>query len=251
MANTILVKTDNQTPLGQDASNPLFTASGTGGSTAPVVPGAPTATSSTLVAAQYLTTRPTLTNLQQGPMNFDTRANLAVSLFSTDSTVGAQIAAPNADALSNGNSNAGLATRSIGYAYNGASFDRIRGDANAQAVQPALTTAFWSYAAATLGIVNTTTAVTIKTAAGASIRNYIQSITIDWDTLGAATEFVIRDGAGGTVLYRTKLPTAAGQKMIKFGTPLRGTANTLMEVATLTASVTGGVWVNAQGWTGA
>jgi hypothetical protein len=117
--------------------------------------------------------------------------------------------------------------------------------------QPAQTSAFWSYAAATGGIVNTTTAVTVKTAAGASVRNYLQTLTIDWDTLGAATELVIRSGAGGTVLYRTKIGTVQGGKTINFNPPIFSAANTLLEVATLTASVTGGVFVNATGWTGA
>lgn len=132
--------------------------------------------------------------------------------------------------------------------------DRIRGDVNGVVVQPALSTAFWSYAAATGGIVNTTTAVTIKAAAGASVRNYLNTLTLSHDTLGAATEIAIRDGAGGTVLWRGKLQTtatdsASGSGTITFDPPLRGTANTLMEVVTLTA-VTGGVFVNASGYTG-
>lgn len=109
----------------------------------------------------------------------------------------------------------------------------------------------WNYAAATSGIVNTTTAVTIKAAGGAGIRNYIKSLQVATDTLGAATELAVRDGAAGTVLWRGKLGTAAlPQTTINFDPPLRGTAATLMEVVTLTASVTGGVFVNAQGFTG-
>lgn len=109
----------------------------------------------------------------------------------------------------------------------------------------------WQYAAAASGISNTTTAVTIAAAAGASIRNYITSISIATDTLGAATEFAIRDGASGTVIWRTKLNTTALPVMnIVFPTPLKGTANTLLEVVTLTASVTGAVYFNAQGYTG-
>ena len=106
----------------------------------------------------------------------------------------------------------------------------------------------WQYAAAASGILNTTTAVTIKVAGAASIRNFISAIDIQWETLGAATELAIRDGAAGTVIYRTKLGTAAGNKSIIFTTPLRGTAATLMEVVTLTASVTGAVYFNAQGF---
>jgi hypothetical protein len=106
----------------------------------------------------------------------------------------------------------------------------------------------WSYTAAASGIVNTTTAVTIKTAAAAGVRNYVTYCTLSHGTLGGATEFVIRDGAGGTVLYRTQLQTTAlVPTTIEFRTPRRGTAATLLEIATLTG-VTGGVYVNCGGY---
>lgn len=106
----------------------------------------------------------------------------------------------------------------------------------------------WSYAAASGGIVSTTTAVTIKAAAGSGLRNCISSIQIATDTLGAATEIAIRDGAAGAVLWRGKLQaTALPETTISFPKPLRGSANTLLEVVTLT-SVTGGVYFNAQGF---
>lgn len=108
----------------------------------------------------------------------------------------------------------------------------------------------WIYAAAASGISNTTTAVTIKAAAGAGLRNHITDIQIDSDALGAATEFAIRDGAGGTVLWRSKLGTAGqpGGFAASFRMPIRGTANTLLEIVTLTASITGAVYFNAQGY---
>ena len=106
----------------------------------------------------------------------------------------------------------------------------------------------WNYAAASGGIVNTTTAVTIKTAAAAGIRNYITGIQISHATLSGATELVIRDGASGTVIFRTQLQTTAVESLpIVFQSPLKSTAATLLEVATLTA-VTGAVYVNAQGY---
>ena len=108
----------------------------------------------------------------------------------------------------------------------------------------------WSYAAASGGISNTTTAVTIKAAAGAGIRNYITAIQISADALGAATEIAVRDGAGGTVLLRQKITTAGlAPANIIFPSPLKSTANTLLEVVTLTATVTGAVYFNAQGYT--
>jgi hypothetical protein len=110
----------------------------------------------------------------------------------------------------------------------------------------------WSYAAAASGIVNTTTAVTIKAAAGAGVRNYITSMQINSEALGAATELVVRDGAGGPVLWRVKISAAGlvGGIPIVISTPIVGSANTLLEVVTLTASVTGAVYFNAQGFTG-
>jgi hypothetical protein len=106
----------------------------------------------------------------------------------------------------------------------------------------------WQSAAGASGIVNSTTAVTLKAAGAASTRNFLTALQISHDLLGAVTELVIRDGAAGTVIYRTKLQTPATDGFtVVFPTPLRGTAATLMEVALLTA-VTGGVYVNAQGY---
>lgn len=106
----------------------------------------------------------------------------------------------------------------------------------------------WTYAAGSNGIANTTTAVTMVAAAGSGIRNYLTCLHIAHDTLGAATEIVIRDGAAGTVIWRSKLQTAASENIkVVFPSPLRSTANTLMEVATISA-VTGGVFVNASGF---
>lgn len=108
----------------------------------------------------------------------------------------------------------------------------------------------WSYAAASGGISNSTTAVTFKTAAAAGIRNYITAIQISADALGAATEIAIRDGAGGTVLWRQKITTAGlAPTNVVLPTPIKSTAATLLEVVTLTATITGGVYFNAQGYT--
>jgi hypothetical protein len=108
---------------------------------------------------------------------------------------------------------------------------------------------FWQYAAAASGIAATTAAVTIKAAAAAGIRNYITGISVQTATLGNATELCIRDGAAGTVIWRTQLQTTAlPLTHIPFPTPLRGTAATLLEVVTL-SSATGGVYVCAQGFT--
>ena len=106
----------------------------------------------------------------------------------------------------------------------------------------------WTYAAALGGIDGTTTAVTINAAAAAGLRNYITSMQIAHATLANSTELAIRDGAGGTVLFRTLLHTTALPTMsITFPVPIKGTAATLLEVVTLT-SAAGDVLVNFQGY---
>lgn len=119
-----------------------------------------------------------------------------------------------------------------------------------QVVRPwTIPEAEWTYAAASGGISNTTTAVTMVAAAGAGIRNYVSSCQVSSDALGTATELAIRDGAAGTVLWRIKVGTAGiSSYHIGFGIPLKSTANTLLEVVTLTASGTGGVYINCQGY---
>lgn len=109
----------------------------------------------------------------------------------------------------------------------------------------------WSYAAASGGISNSTTAVTIQAAGAAGLRNYITGVQLSSDALGVGTEVAIRDGAAGTVLWRHKIGTTGitGGIQINFNSPIKGTAATLLEVVTLTASITGGVFFNAQGYT--
>lgn len=110
----------------------------------------------------------------------------------------------------------------------------------------------WSYASSAAGIVNSVTAVTIAPAV-AGLRTVVTSIQLSSEALGVATEVAIRNGAAGPVLWRTKIGTAglAGGMSINFADPLKGSVNTLLEVVTLTASLTGGVYMNAQGTTGA
>jgi len=107
---------------------------------------------------------------------------------------------------------------------------------------------WWTYAAAAGGISNTTTAVTVR-AAQATQRNCVRSLSLSWPTLGAATEFAIRDGAGGTVLWRGYLSMAAGSLNVPIEPPVCNAAvNTLLEVVTLSATITGGVYANVQGF---
>ena len=105
-----------------------------------------------------------------------------------------------------------------------------------------------NYAAAASGIADTAVAVTINAAAGEGQRNYVTSSQLEHATLGASTEFAIRDGVAGPVLWRCALKTAAMAPLsIVFPSPLAGSPDTLLEVVTLTA-VTGGVYVNARGY---
>jgi len=107
----------------------------------------------------------------------------------------------------------------------------------------------WRYAAAAGGIVSSTTGVTIVAAPSATAANYVRSIQIATDNLGAATEFVIRDGAGGTVLWRCRLlGNTLATNTINLDPALKGSAGNLIEVAAITA-VAGGIYINAQGYT--
>lgn len=208
------------------------------------------------ISGIYNASPPSLTTTWRGDAQMDSNANLRTRIVTTQST--------GADALANSqmgwtaaaNANTGgttvmpLAVAPI--VFNATSWDRIRGDTAGLVVQPfAMRASRWNYAAASGGISNTTTAVTIKTAAGASTKNCIAALDYTSDTLGAATELAIRDGAGGTVLWRTKIQTGgAYHTSIPFEAAVCGSDNTLLEVVTLTASVTGAVYFNARGYTG-
>jgi len=108
----------------------------------------------------------------------------------------------------------------------------------------------WSYVAASGGITNTTTAVTIAGGAGSGVRNYITSLQVSSDTLGTATEVFIQDGVAGAILWRAKIGTAGtvGIQDIRFHPPLRGSTNTLLQAACVTATGTGSIYLNAQGY---
>jgi len=116
-------------------------------------------------------------------------------------------------------------------------------------VQPyALPGATWSSAAASGGIVNTT-GVTAKAAAGASIRNYVTHAQVINGHATVSTDVQIRDGAAGTVLHRGFAQAAGGGFTCKFDPPLRGTANTLIEIACGTTG--SAVYINLQGFAAA
>ena len=105
----------------------------------------------------------------------------------------------------------------------------------------------WSYAAAAGGLV-TTTGVTAKAAAGVGIRNYITRVQAINSHQTTGTEVVVRDGAAGAVLWRGWAQAAGGGCAAVFDPPLRGTANTLVEIAEITATATAGVLLSLQGY---
>lgn len=204
------------------------------------------------VGAKYNSTLPTFTDGQRGDIQIGSRGSINVQLKVADGSGSISSTSTPADGASNSTTALNTSTYQMG--YNGTTWDRMRGDTSGLLVQHfALTGSRWSYAAASGGITNTTTAVTIAAAAGAGLRNYLTGMQIMSDTLGTATEIAIRDGAGGTVLWRGKINTGGSfiGAEIRFTCPLKGTANTLMEFVTLTASGTGSVYVNAQGYTAA
>lgn len=115
-----------------------------------------------------------------------------------------------------------------------------------QVTQPyALPGNTWSYAAASGGIVNTT-GVTAKAAAGAGVRNYITQAQVINGHATVSTDVQIRDGAAGTVLHRGFAQAAGGGFACTFDPPIRGTANTLVEIACGTTG--SAVYVNLQGY---
>ncbi len=109
----------------------------------------------------------------------------------------------------------------------------------------------WKYAPPVGGLVNSAAAVTIAPAATGK-RNYLTSFQLQAGALGVATEFAIRDGAAGTVLWRFPIGTVGlvNGLSISLPIPLRSSVNTLLEIVTITASGTGAVYFDAQGFVG-
>lgn len=200
------------------------------------------------VGCKYNAASPTFTDGQRADLQCGSLGQLYVSVFGSGGLVGT---ATGADDETNATAAMRVSARLQG--YDGTTWDRMRGDANGLVVLPGLASTYWSYANGATGILsNTTTAVTIKTAAGASVRNFIDSCTINTTAFGAAVPLVIRDGAAGTIIWSQTVPTAGWLTPvnIQFRMPLRGTANTLLEIATPTANTSGTVYVSCQGHTG-
>lgn len=134
--------------------------------------------------------------------------------------------------------------------YNGTTWDPMPGSVAAgQVVRPySLPASDWSYVAASGGIQNTT-AVTIKAAAAAGIKNYITNLQVT-NSGAAGTEVFIRKGAAGTTIWRGYIGASVVTENINFSNPISSDAAQLLEVV-LSSGTTVAVYVNAQGYTAA
>ena len=253
MGQTVGTYMDATTGVTQRAQGvTLVNSDGTAGTAGNIASGATDSGNPVKIGGVFNTTPPTFTNGQRGDIQVNSRGILKIQLTDSNSNTGALFLADQSDALATSATVQHLSTAAKNYTFNGTTWDRQRGDTNGTVTQPALSATFWNYAAAAGGITNTTTAVTVKAAAGASVRNYVAAMQCSSDALGAATELAIRDGAAGTVIWRGKINTGGWLTPVNlsFNPPLRGTANTLVEIVTLTASVTGSVYCDLQGYTG-
>lgn len=205
------------------------------------------------VGGVFNTTPATLTNGQRGDLQLTAAQQLIVSNMGLRATGADGVSNTSTVAKFNdsaGNPTNGLQIFPLG--FNGATWDRSRGDTGGTVNQPfALASSRWNYAAAAGGITSATS-VTIAAAAGASVKNYVTGFDVSWTALTASTEVVFRDGAAGTVKERIVLPAgSSGTFSRTFNCPIAGTANTLMEVAVLTNPVAGAININVSGYTGA
>lgn len=100
----------------------------------------------------------------------------------------------------------------------------------------------WSYAGPIAGL-TTATDIAAKAAAGAGVRNYVTALQVQ-NTSATATEFQIKDGA--TVIWRCLLPANSAVLDISFPSPLKGTANTALNIQAVTAGSV--VVANLQGY---
>lgn len=103
-------------------------------------------------------------------------------------------------------------------------------------------TTSWQYS----GVVAVTTAVTVKAAAAAGVRNYTTGLQFQ-NTSATASTIVVQDGAT-TIWQGNATASMASPASIRFNVPLKGTAATAL---TVTCATTGAnVLVNAQGYEG-
>ena len=112
-----------------------------------------------------------------------------------------------------------------------------------QVVQPfAIPASTWSYASP--AAVTDTSDDAAKAAGGGSVRNYITGIQVMNSHATTGTAVVIKDGS--TVLWQGYAAPVGGGCSAQFNPPLRGTANTAVNVANVTTSSS--TFFNLQGY---
>jgi len=209
--------------------------------------GTPALAQVTTQACEYNVSPPTLATGFRGTIPCNNKG-VPYSLPGDGTTAGT-VQTP---AATNANS-AGVTSVSETLVWDGSTWRRqsanTSGIANMHPGDPAT---WWRYAPPTGGYLNSTTGVTVRAAAGAAVSNYIWGGECFAETLTTATEIELRDGAAGAAMFRTKITTAGapGHIDFTFSPPLKGTANTLVEFAGVTASGTGAIYCNWQGSTG-
>lgn len=191
----------------------------------------------------------TITTGQRGDVQLDAQGSTRVNPVSTHTTGsdGKSNSTIGYNSRANAPGTADVLPATVPYDFNGATWDRARGDVNGSVNQPfAMAASRWQYAPPTGGITNSATAVVVMTAGGAGVRNYMARLEISTSTLATGSEIVVLDGAA--VIWRGFVGTVSGAQDHQFDIPLRGTANTSMSVQMVSASATGNVYVSAQGF---
>lgn len=241
----VLTVPGDSSPLRIDANGNLRVTAGDAAA------GAPDSGSPVKLGCKYAATYPTLSDGQRGNVACNQFGNLLVSLGGAPVSFGDTAVT----AMSYGNNAVTPSTSVIQgmlpHNFSSGGVFMSRGDANGTVVQPGV--GQWNFTSGTTGILsNTTVAVTFKAAAGASVRNFVDSCQISTTAFTTSVPIAIRDGAGGAVIWAANVPTQGflTPLIFVFQTPLRGTANTLLEVVTTTANTTGSAMVNCQGHTG-
>lgn len=183
--------------------------------------------------------------------NFAKRSTIPVELV-TDLAGGTPKSVIGPNTATHSTTSSGAPVRIGGRVNTAADITLIQGDVSdlfmtsaGQAVTKPFGTAEldWQYAAVTGGIINTTDVI-VKAAAGASVRNYVTALQYR-NTNAVATELVIKDGT--TVIWRVLAPAnMASSEDVVFITPLKGTANTAVNVACITTGAA--VYINLQGY---
>lgn len=116
-----------------------------------------------------------------------------------------------------------------------------------QVVMPyAIPASTWQYASVSGGVTDTADDVA-KAAAGVGVRNYITHASVVNGHATVSTEVVIKDGS--TVIWRGWAQAGGGGVSERFDPPLRGTANTAVNVTNITTG--SATYFNLQGFVAA